>query len=42
MSKKDRNQRGFTLIESLLSIILLFIITMSFIDFFTQSTLFSN
>jgi prepilin-type N-terminal cleavage/methylation domain-containing protein len=42
MSKKCRNQQGFTLIEVLLSIILLFIILTSFIGFFTQSALFSN
>lgn len=36
------NEKGFTLIEVLLSIILLFIIMTSFMGFFTQSTLFNK
>lgn len=42
MNKKKGNQKGFTLIEVLLSIIILFITLTSFIGFFTQSALFSQ
>jgi prepilin-type N-terminal cleavage/methylation domain-containing protein len=42
MCKNDETQQGFTLIEVLLSIILLFIILTSFMGFFTQSALFSK
>lgn len=42
MSKNGEKQNGFTLIEVLLSIILLFIILTSFMGFFTQSALFSK
>jgi Tfp pilus assembly protein PilV len=42
MGKKVKNQQGLTLIEVLLSIIILFIILTSFIGFFTQSAIFSK
>ncbi|SFB16357.1 MULTISPECIES: prepilin-type N-terminal cleavage/methylation domain-containing protein [unclassified Bacillus (in: firmicutes)] len=42
MCDLKHNERGFTLIEVLLSIILLFIIMTSFMGFFTQSTIFNK
>ncbi|MDP4084546.1 MAG: type II secretion system protein [Bacillota bacterium] len=42
MDQENRCQHGFTLIEVLVSIILLFIVLTSFMGFFTQSAFFSN
>ncbi|OCA91267.1 hypothetical protein A8F94_05245 [Bacillus sp. FJAT-27225] len=42
MDKKFHNQKGFTLLEVLLSIVLLAIILTSFLGFFTQSAIFNN
>lgn len=42
MKESFQTEKGFTLLEVLLSIILLFIILTSFIGFFTQSALFNQ
>lgn len=42
MNNKCKNNKGFTLLEVLLSIVLLFIISTSFIGFFTQSAMFTQ
>ncbi|WP_043934224.1 PulJ/GspJ family protein [Bacillus sp. EB01] len=42
MNKNSLNQEGFTLLEVLLSIVLLTIIMTSFLGFFTQSAIFNK
>ncbi|ALC89783.1 hypothetical protein AM500_08360 [Bacillus sp. FJAT-18017] len=42
MNKNSLNQEGFTLLEVLLSIVLLTIILTSFLGFFTQSAIFNK